>query len=107
MAEQETILHRWFEEVWNNRSEAAIDELFAEDGVANGLNDAEGNPLRGPEGFKLCTALSFRLIQISISRSKIRFRKATRSPPDAPFVPLIRAKVWDYCRPISRSNLPE
>lgn len=52
MAEYETLLHRWFEEVWNNRSEDAIDEIFAEDGVANGLNDAEGNPLRGPENFK-------------------------------------------------------
>jgi steroid delta-isomerase-like uncharacterized protein len=52
MAEYESLIHRWFEEVWNNRSEDAIDEMFAEDGVANGLNDAEGNPLRGPEGFK-------------------------------------------------------
>lgn len=53
MAEEyETFLHRWFEEVWNKRREDAIDEMFAEDGVANGLNDAEGNPLRGPEAFK-------------------------------------------------------
>lgn len=46
-------IHRWFEEVWNNKSEAAIEEMFAEDGIANGLNDADGNPLRGPEGFKV------------------------------------------------------
>ncbi len=52
MAEYETLLHQWFEEVWNNKSEDAIDELFAEDGIANGLNDADGNPLRGPENFK-------------------------------------------------------
>ena len=52
MAEYESLIHRWFEEVWNNRSEDAIDEMFAEDGIANGLNDAEGNPLRGPESFK-------------------------------------------------------
>ena len=50
--EYENLIHRWFEEVWNNRSEEAIDEMFAADGVANGLNDVEGNPLRGPEGFK-------------------------------------------------------
>jgi len=52
MAEYETFLHRWFEEVWNQRSEKAIDEMFAADGIANGLNDAEGNPLVGPEAFK-------------------------------------------------------
>jgi predicted ester cyclase len=50
--EYKTFLHRWFEEVWNQKSEAAIDELFDADGIANGLSDAEGNPLRGPEGFK-------------------------------------------------------
>jgi predicted ester cyclase len=48
----ETFIHRWFEEVWNNRSEKAIDEMFAEEGIANGLSDPDGNPLRGPEGFK-------------------------------------------------------
>jgi predicted ester cyclase len=53
MAEEyETFLHRWFEEVWNKGREEAIDEMFAEDGVANGLNDEEGNALRGPEAFK-------------------------------------------------------
>lgn len=52
MAENESFIHRWFEEVWNNQSEEAIDEMFAEDGIANGLNDADGNPLRGPENFK-------------------------------------------------------
>jgi len=52
MAEYETFLHRWMEEVWNQKSEDAIDEMFAEDGIANGLSDADGNPLRGPEGFK-------------------------------------------------------
>jgi steroid delta-isomerase-like uncharacterized protein len=48
----ETFIHRWFEEVWNKGREEAIDEMFAEDGVANGLSDAEGNPVRGTEGFK-------------------------------------------------------
>lgn len=50
--EYETLLHRWFEEAWNKGREEAIDEMFAADGVANGLNDAEGNPVRGPEEFK-------------------------------------------------------
>lgn len=53
MAEYETFMSRWFEEVWNNQNESAIDEMLAEDAVVNGLNDHEGNPVRGPEGFKL------------------------------------------------------
>jgi predicted ester cyclase len=52
MADAEFI-RRWFEEVWNNKNEAAIDEMFAVDGIANGLADANGNPVRGPEGFKV------------------------------------------------------
>jgi predicted ester cyclase len=54
MAEQqyETVLHRWFEEVWNQKREEVIDELLEEGTVLNGLNDAEGNPLCGREGFK-------------------------------------------------------
>lgn len=49
----ETLIHRWFEEVWNKGREEAIDEMFAEDGIANGLSDPQGNPVRGPEGFKV------------------------------------------------------
>jgi steroid delta-isomerase-like uncharacterized protein len=50
--ENETLIRRWFEEVWNKGRADAIDEMFAEDGVAHGLSDADGNPLRGPAGFK-------------------------------------------------------
>jgi steroid delta-isomerase-like uncharacterized protein len=45
-------IRRWFEEVWNKGREEAIDEMFAEEGVANGLVDERGQPLRGPAGFK-------------------------------------------------------
>ena len=44
-----TFMHRWFDEVWNNRSEAAVDEMFAEDGIGHGLG---AEPIRGPEEFK-------------------------------------------------------
>jgi steroid delta-isomerase-like uncharacterized protein len=47
-----TILRRWFEEVWNSGRAEAIDELFAEEGVAHGLADESGAELRGPTGFK-------------------------------------------------------
>ena len=46
------VIERWFEEVWNKGREEAIDELFAEDGVAHGLADESGGALRGPSGFK-------------------------------------------------------
>lgn len=53
MAEEyETFMHRWFEEVWNKQSEAAIDEMCDENVVANGLTDAEGNTVRGIEAYK-------------------------------------------------------
>ena len=50
--ENDALIRRWFEEVWNQGSVEAIDELFAEDGIAHGLSDESGNPLRGPAGFK-------------------------------------------------------
>lgn len=51
-SESMEVLHRWFEEVWNKGREEAIDELFAEEGVAHGLVDDNGEELRGPAGFK-------------------------------------------------------
>ncbi|HEX7174507.1 MAG TPA: ester cyclase [Pyrinomonadaceae bacterium] len=47
-----TLIRRWFEEVWNKGRSEAIDELFAADGVAHGLADAAGGELRGPADFK-------------------------------------------------------
>jgi steroid delta-isomerase-like uncharacterized protein len=46
-----TVVRRWFEEVWNQGSEAAIDELFATEGLAHGLGDSELD-VRGPSEFK-------------------------------------------------------
>jgi predicted ester cyclase len=44
MAEEyETFMPRWFKEVWNQGRE---------DTILNGLNDPDGSPRRGTEGFK-------------------------------------------------------
>lgn len=48
----DALIRRWFEEVWNKGREEAVDEMFAEEGVANGFVDESGQPLRGPTGFK-------------------------------------------------------
>ena len=50
--ENKALMRRWFEEVWNKGRVEAIDEMFAEDGLAHGLADESGQPLRGPAGFK-------------------------------------------------------
>jgi steroid delta-isomerase-like uncharacterized protein len=50
--ENKALLRRWFDEVWNKGNAGAIDELFAADGIAHGLSDDEGTPLRGPSDFK-------------------------------------------------------
>lgn len=47
-----TLLHRWFEEVWNKGREEAIDEMLAEDIIAHGLLDEEGNTIVGIAKFK-------------------------------------------------------
>ncbi len=50
--EYPTFLHRWFEEVWNNKSEDAIDEMLAADVVGYGLSEPDGSQIVGPESFK-------------------------------------------------------
>jgi steroid delta-isomerase-like uncharacterized protein len=50
MMDNKDFIRRWFEEVWNKGREEAIDEMFAADGVAHGL---EGDaPIRGAAAFK-------------------------------------------------------
>ena len=50
--ENKQLVRRWFEEVWNKGRADAIDEMFAENGIAHGLSDDPANPITGPKGFK-------------------------------------------------------
>ena len=53
----ETLMHKWFTEVWNNGDESAIDRMMISEGEARGIEGASGIPdieqPRGPEGFKI------------------------------------------------------
>jgi steroid delta-isomerase-like uncharacterized protein len=53
MSEQanKDLARRWFEEVWNQGRESAIDELFHPQGKAYGFPEPD-SVLIGPEGFK-------------------------------------------------------
>jgi ketosteroid isomerase-like protein len=50
--QNKALVQRWFNEVWNKGRADAIDELFADDGVAHGLSDDVSTPLTGPNGFR-------------------------------------------------------
>ena len=43
---------RWFEEVWNKKNVAVIEQLASPDVVIHGLAGPGGQPLRGGEGFR-------------------------------------------------------
>ena len=45
----DALVREWFDQVWNNQDESAIDRLMHPDAKVHGLGDS---PLRGPEGFK-------------------------------------------------------
>jgi len=47
-----TVVHRWFEEVWNQGRESTIDELLAADAVGHGLVGPDGHPVKDVAGFK-------------------------------------------------------
>jgi len=50
--ENKALIRRWFEEVWNKKNAAAIDEMFAADGIAHGLGDDAKVSMKGPADFK-------------------------------------------------------
>jgi steroid delta-isomerase-like uncharacterized protein len=52
MPDNKALARRWFDEVWNQGREAAIDELMAADAVALGLGAGEA-PVHGPAGFRV------------------------------------------------------
>ena len=47
-----TLVHEWFEHVWNQGQRDEIDRLMAPDAVVHGLKDDDGNPDHGSAGFK-------------------------------------------------------
>ncbi len=52
MDSNKTLVRRWFEEVWNQKREAAIHELIAPDAIVYGLSpDKSAPPPRGAEPF--------------------------------------------------------
>lgn len=48
-ATADTIVRNWFDQVWNQGSDSAIDQIMAADAVAHGL---PGGPCCGPTGFR-------------------------------------------------------
>jgi hypothetical protein len=50
-ADNKALIHRWFDEVWNQGREDLIDELRAPEAVATGLGETDV-PVRGPAKFK-------------------------------------------------------
>jgi len=91
------LVHRWFQEVWNEGRESTIDEMHAEDGVSFGLGGAE-TEVRGPEQFKvffrnLRSALPdthLKIVETIADGSKIAVRfevEATHTGSGLPFPP--------------------
>lgn len=47
-----TLVHEWFEEVWNQRNSDVIDRLLGANAIVHGITKEDGTPLRGPGDFK-------------------------------------------------------
>jgi steroid delta-isomerase-like uncharacterized protein len=50
--EYETVIHRWFDEVWNQKRTDTIEELLSDESVHHGLGGPEGGEVRGVGAFK-------------------------------------------------------
>lgn len=51
ISEEQQVVREWFQQVWHEGREDAIFRLFAEEGIAHGLEDGEGRQLIGPSGY--------------------------------------------------------
>lgn len=51
-SENETVVRRWFAEVWNEGRLESIDELFAPNAVAHGLAEGGADDVHGPVEFR-------------------------------------------------------
>ena len=77
--ENEGLFYRWVKEVWNEGKEATIDELFAEDGVADYPNYLENPTIYGKEEYKnfarfihgLFTDIRVAVEQIASDKNKV------------------------------------
>ena len=49
---KKVLIHRWFEEVWNKKNEAVIEELLAPNALIYGLGNDPTRASRGPEEFR-------------------------------------------------------
>jgi steroid delta-isomerase-like uncharacterized protein len=47
-----TLMHEWFDEVWNRGNAETIERFLAADAIVHGITDESGNELRGPNAFK-------------------------------------------------------
>lgn len=52
MPEYETILHRWFDEVWNQKRTDTIEEMLTEETRHFGISGPGGEPVTGIDNFK-------------------------------------------------------
>ena len=48
----DSVVRSWFEEVWNQGREDAIDRLLSAESLGHNLPNTDSPPVRGPEGFK-------------------------------------------------------
>jgi steroid delta-isomerase-like uncharacterized protein len=51
-SESETVMRRWFAEVWNERRLDRVQELWASDGISHGLAEGGQEDVHGAEEFR-------------------------------------------------------
>ena len=49
---KKVLIHRWFEEVWNKKNEAVIDEVMDPQALIYGLSQDPTRAIRGPNEFR-------------------------------------------------------